>query len=915
MTLEDKKTTDTPLVSPEVESFIKGIDPHKGLSEKQVEESRRKFGSNSLTPPPRTPLWMQFLEKFKDPTIILLSVAAFISIFIGVFRGHFIEGIGIIAAIIIATGVGFYSEYKSNREFDLLNQTKEEKVKILRDGMFHTIMVQEVVVGDLVILNLGDRVPADGRIVETTGLYVDQSMLTGESVPVKKSPKPPEESLSGFPSNMVFRGTLVSDGTGKFVVTTVGDNTEMGKIASSMAEESEVQTPLQERLEGLSKLIGYAGMSVAGLIFLSLTVRFFILGKFTGWNLNSLEHFILFFMIAVTIIVVAVPEGLPMMVTMSLAFNMRKMARANCLVKKLEASETIGSVTVICTDKTGTLTQNKMKPVRFFVGGETCQVEAMKGKIPDAREWQDIIDNSAINSTANLEFKDGKYLPVGNPTEGALLGFLNEHGIHYEEIRDNTRIVRQIPFSSERKKMTTLVENRDGFLCYEKGAPNMLLEECSHIMINGEIKPIDEYREKIEEFLRKSSWMAHRVLGFTKKYVKTRCSDDMECCHLEHDHILDGLVSISDPLRPQVFESVEACRNAGIDVKMLTGDDKDTAVSIARECEILNNNDDIVLSHDEFVALSDEELDSKVDKIKVLARSRPLDKLRLVKSLHNRNQVVGVTGDGTNDAPALKRADVGIAMGNSGTEVANEAADIVLVDDNFKSIVNGILWGRTIYENIQRLIVFQLTVNVAALAVAFLGPFLGIDLPLTVIQLLWVNIIMDTFAALALSSEPPKKETLSKPPRPRSESIITPTMASVILITGSFMTLCLLVLLKTKFLGSTSVREAQTVIFTTFVMFQFWNEFNCRSLNIHQSPFEGLSKNKAFLLIVGIILIIQILVVNFGGELFRTTPLPLIMWVKIMLLTATILPVGRLARWIAYKLFEKKTGQTMNQES
>ena len=508
------------------------------------------------------------------------------------------------------------------------------------------------------------------------------------------------------------------------------------------------------------------------------------------------------------------------------------------------------------------------------------------------------------DSTANLEFTDDSYRSVGNATEGALLGLLHDLGEDYMQYRNDAKVERQVPFSSERKRMITLVEREDGFYCYEKGAPSILLEECSHVMINGENKPIGEYRESIDLAMEEASENAYRVLAFTERFMKHACTSNVKCCEQVHDHVLTGLVGISDPLRPQVFESVEACHNAGIDVKMITGDDIRTAKSIARQCKILKYDDDLALTQHEFEALSDQELENKIEKIKVLARSRPADKLRLVKALHARREVVGVTGDGTNDAPALSQADVGISMGKSGTQVANEASDIVILDDRFGSIVNGILWGRTIYENIQRLIQFQLTVNVVALIVAFIGPLVGQNLlPLTVVQLLWVNIIMDTFAAMALSTEPPRKDTLHRCPRSRDEHIITPYMAVFIGITGIYMTIIMLTLLTTGFLGGAQGIEQLTILFTTFVMFQFWNEFNCRSLNPKQSPFDGLTRNPMFLVIVAIIFIVQVVVVNFGGQLFRTVPIDLMTWVKILALTSTVLPVGHLAKWVGYKWF------------
>ncbi|MCE1245445.1 MAG: calcium-translocating P-type ATPase, PMCA-type [Firmicutes bacterium] len=899
-----------------MDNFINQVDIKKGLTAAQVSESKRLYGENKLTPPKRTSLLIMFLSKFKDPTIILLCFAAVVSIVIGIIKdGNFFEGIGIIIAIILATGVAFYSEYKSAKEFDILNEIKEERAKVIRDGQFHTIPVNELVVGDVVRVELGDKIPSDGRIASVRSLYIDQSLLTGESRTVEKEVYPSKEkSDSAFEVDHVYRGTVVSDGSAIYVTTAVGDKTELGKIATSLATQEQAQTPLQEKLEVLSKQIGIVGMTVGIIIFLSLIVQSVYMEKsltftWTPDNLNTIVHF---FMIAVTIVVVAVPEGLPLMVTMSLAFNMRKMAKSNCLVKQIEASETIGAMTVVCSDKTGTLTQNQMTAVWFYFGGKIYSKENVD-EIKNNHEFRSMLWNSAVNSTAELEFEsNGKPKPVGNATEAALLGLLHELGMDYRQLREEADVIKQVPFSSSRKRMITLMKKDGKYICLEKGAPTILIKECSHIMINDVPQPIENYMESIEKAMKEASSKAYRVLAFSRREMNHLCNQKTECCDdTTADHVLTGLVAISDPLRPDVDKAVETCHNAGIDVKMVTGDDIDTATAIAKECKILKNDDDIVLSSWDFEKLSDEELLDKAPRIKVLARSAPLDKLRLVKALQERKQTVGVTGDGTNDAPALRQADVGISMGKAGTEVAMEASNIVLLDDNFKSIVNGILWGRTIHENIQRLILFQLTVNFVALTVAFLGPFIGLEekLPLTVIQLLWVNIIMDTFAALALSAEPPRPETMNEKPRSRTEHIITPSMAFNISAVGLFQAVMLLALFRFNFLGGTTKVEHLTILFTTFVMFQVWNEFNCRAIKPGESPFRGLSGNKMFLIIVGIIVVLQIVMVNIGGAIFRTVPLDLITWLKITAFTAIIIPVGYVTRMMARIVTSKKSGE------
>ena len=894
-----------------MQDFISNVDIKKGLTSQQVKESQDKFGNNRLSPPPKIPLWKIFLDKFKDLTIILLSIAAVISIILG-FRegGSLIEGIGILIAILLATGVAFYSEYKSGKEFEILNEVKEEKAKVIRDGEFHTIPIEDLVIGDVVHVGLGDKIPSDGKLVLARDLYVDQSLLTGESRTIKKTVEG-GKSDSEFALDHVYRGTMVTDGSAVYVTTGVGDSTELGKIAAKLGDEEEFKTPLQEKLDRLAQQIGYVGMTFAVLIFASLFLRDYVISKKFAlvWNTKTIAHFVEYFMIAVTIIVVAVPEGLPLMVSMSLAFNMRKMARANCLVKQIEASETIGSMTVVCSDKTGTLTQNKMKPVWFYFGNKVYSRDNIE-EIKENHEFQSVMGNSAINSTAELEYDGDKARPVGNATEGALLMFLHDLGMDYRKIRDENEIVRQIPFSSARKRMITLVKSNGKFVCLEKGAPDILVGECSHIMIDGKKEPIQKHIDQLKKAMKEASGNAYRVLAFTRKEVGEACAEGTKCCSKGDDHVLTGLVGIADPLRPNVFESVEACYNAGIDVKMLTGDNLDTAVSIAKEAKIIRGEDDIILTSNDFQKLSDDELSHKAKNIRVLARSRPDDKLRLVKALQSQRETVGVTGDGTNDAPALKQADVGIAMGKAGTEVAKEASNIILLDDNFKSIVNGILWGRTIFENIQRLIQFQLTVNFVALIVAFLGPFIGIEssLPLTVVQLLWVNIIMDTFAALALSGEPPRPETLNEKPRPRDEHIITPTMAAIIGLVGIYMAAVLLILFRFNFLGGETHLQRLTILFTTFVMFQVWNEFNCRALNYKQDPFKNLSGNPMFMIIIGIIVLSQVIMVYVGGEIFRTVPITLMHWVKIIILTSTVIPVGYLARYLVHLFVKKEIG-------
>ena len=870
----------------------------QGLSDEEVIRSRQQYGENLLTPPKRESVWKLYLEKFQDPVIKVLLVAALLSLGISIVENEYAETIGIIFAIFLATGIGFYFEYDASKKFDLLNALGEEtQVKVIRGGKVHSIPRREVVVNDIVIIENGEEIPADGELIEATSLQINESSLTGELM-VEKTINPAEfDPEATYPSNQVMRGTTVTDGHGIMRVSRVGDQTEIGKVARQSTEESEEDTPLNKQLTRLANLIGKVGFTIAGITFVVFVSRdlytwFQTHNGIQDWQqgMEVVQIVLKYFMMAVTLIVVSVPEGLPMSVTLSLALNMRRMLATNNLVRKMHACETMGAVTVICTDKTGTLTQNKMQVYELATNYE----------LPTMNVPSLITDCMAINSTAFLEHKDGELVPIGNPTEGALLLWLNKQGYDYEQLRNSAKVISQLPFSTERKYMATLVEKEGKRTLYIKGAPEIILKHSrNYLSSEKEIRPIEAYRTTAEEQLMKYQNMAMRTLGFAVAEVDERAGTD--CEELVANSVITflGIAAISDPIRPDVPAAVGKCQSAGIDIKIVTGDTPGTATEIARQIGLWKPEDTERnrISGVEFAALTDEEALDRVMDIKIMSRARPTDKQRLVQLLQKRGAVVAVTGDGTNDAPALNHAQVGLSMG-TGTSVAKEASDITLLDDSFNSIGTAVMWGRSLYKNIQRFIAFQLTINVVALAIVLLGAIMGTEIPLTVTQMLWINLIMDTFAAMALASIPPSESVMKEKPRKSTDFIITPAMYRNI---GGMGLLFVIVLVGLYlYMNNQSLLDLKglTIFFTIFVMMQFWNLFNARVLGTNESTFKGFTRSYTLWIVATIILLGQFIIVQWGGNVFRTTPLDWQTWVGIIASTSVILWIGELYRFV-----------------
>ena len=836
-----------------------------GLSSAEVERSRAEYGENILTPPARTSLWKLYLEKYKDPIIQILLVAAVFSLVIATIEDNYIETLGIIIAIFLATTIGFLFERDAAKKFSSLTAMDDDTmVKAIRDGAVCLVPRREVVVGDYIVIETGDEIPADGKLVQSDSLQINESSLTGELLTEKEvTPSRYPRGEEAYPKDMVLRSTMVMNGSGIFVVTAVGDNTEIGKVAITSTETTQVKTPLNIQLDRLAKIISKVGTGISVAAFVIFLVHD-ILTDDAVWHSNNYllmaEVVLKYFMMAVTLIVMAVPEGLPMAVTLALALNMRRMLKSNNLVRKLHACETMGAVTVICTDKTGTLTENKM----------TVAVLEELGN--ERREERDLLYQAiALNTTATHD--------VGNPTEQALLKWLMQQGVDYRTIRDSHTITHRQPFTTELKYMSTTADG----ITYIKGAPEVILEMRGER--NDEELQIDEIKETLRGWQEKGM----RTLAFA--------IDRGEGVELQ------AICAISDPLRQEVPDAVRQCVNAGIDVKIVTGDTSATALEIARQIGILGERREKrgerreSITGAEFAALSDEEALEIVGDLKVMSRARPADKQRLVEMLQRRGEVVAVTGDGTNDAPALNHAHVGLSLG-SGTSVAKEASDMTLLDDSFRSIVHAVMWGRSLYKNIQRFLYFQLVVNVTALLLVLGGSVIGTEMPLTVTQILWVNLIMDTFAAMALASLPPSREVMNDKPRNRDEFIITPSIGKDIISNGLFF----FVLMFAMFIHCLYDEDPGiqlhelSLFFTTFVMLQFWNLLNAKTLGSRHSCLHRLWADRGMLIIMVAILLGQWLIVTFGGQMFRTTPLSLTEWMVIIVATSAVVWIKELYR-------------------
>ena len=879
------------------------IDKNKrfGLTDEQVKQSREQYGRNVLTPPHRTSLWKLYLDKYRDPIIQILLVAAFVSLILAFIEHNFMETIGIFVAVFLATTVGFYFERDAAKKFNVLTALSEEQpVKVRRGGKVMQIPRHDIVVGDVVLIEVGDEVPADGELLVSTDLQINESTLTGEPITEKNT----EGGGDGaYPRNVILRSTMVMNGRGEFVVTAVGDATEIGKVAQKSTEQTSVKTPLYVQLDKLASMISKVGSVVSVAAFVIFLVHDILTNPAWGGKdyFYMAEIVLDYFMMAVTLIVMAVPEGLPMAITLSLALNMRRMLKSNNLVRKLHACETMGAVTVICTDKTGTLTQNQM------------QVDELLPKDDN----QHLLDVAiAINSTAELDEDKA----IGNPTESALLLWLKSQEQDYRELRQQAKVLKQQPFSTEKKYMATIAEVDGEKYLLVKGAPEIVLDLCEmeERYRNQALRELDEWQHK-----------AMRTLAFAYKKMEENPVSDKKSSDAKgtdvksvptigqllsaKDFTLQALVAITDPIRKDVPAAVKECRHAGIEVKVVTGDTAATAMEIGKQIGVFEDEaenigadgdmtslDQQMITGEQWEALSDEEAYKRAKDIRVMSRARPTDKQRLVAMLQKHGEVVAVTGDGTNDAPALHYAHVGLSLG-SGTSVAKEASDMTLLDDSFKSIANAVMWGRSLYRNLQRFLFFQLVVNVTALLLVLGGSIIGTEMPLTVTQILWVNLIMDTFAALALASLPPSHEVMNDKPRKATDFIINKGMAFGILFCGIaffIVMFAMLIYCERRGKGGVDVHEL-TVFFTTFVMIQFWNLFNAKSLGSNRTAFRHFLKDKGMILVLALVLVGQWLIVTFGGEMFRTVPLSLTEWLVIIGATSIVLWVGEI--WRAFK--------------
>lgn len=881
---------------------------YRGLTRQEVEESRRLHGENILTPPEKASLWSQFLEKFNDPIIKILLVAWLLSMIIaGVHAwgpeakgfAAFLEPIGIFFAILLASCVGFFFEMKANKAFDVLNTVNDDTfVKVIREGTICQVTKKEVVVGDIVVLETGEEIPADGNLLEAISLQVNESTLTGEPIISKTTHEAEFDPDATYPSNRVMRGTTVVDGHGVMEVELVGDATGYGKVYEGSQIESGVETPLQIQLKGLADVISKGGYTVAGLTFATLLTKLLI----TSGDMPAMEliaQTLNIFMVAVTLIVVSVPEGLPMSVTLSLALSMNRMLQTNNLVRKMHACETMGATTVICTDKTGTLTQNQMQVYRtnfYNLNGQQLRDDDALSHL--------IKEGIAVNSTAHLDCSEGKVKTLGNPTEAALLLWLNSQGQNYLTLREEAPVLAQLTFSTERKYMATVVQSPliGKKVLYVKGAPEIVLANSQRVAADGTYKTVEACQADIEKQLLDYQNQAMRTLGFAYQLIE----DGKEEAYFVDGRLQGtdltylGIVAISDPVRADVPAAVQNCLDAGIDVKIVTGDTPGTAREIGRQIGTWKpeDTDRKIITGPAFEALTDEEALDRVLDLKIMCRARPTDKQRLVQLLQQKGAVVAVTGDGTNDAPALKAAQVGLSMGD-GTSVAKEASDITIIDNSFGSITRAVMWGRSLYRNIQKFLLFQLTINVAACLIVLLGSLFGTESPLTITQMLWVNLIMDTFAAGALASLPPNERVMKDKPRrsgKEGDFIITRPMAYHIFGVGILFVAILMGVLYHFHAQTGLTPHDLSWFFSFFVMLQFWNMFNAKAFMEGRSAFANMRESKGFLSVALLIIIGQYLIVTFGGEMFSVVPLSLKDWSIIIGSSSLVLWIGEIAR-------------------
>lgn len=849
-----------------------GTDSEKGLKPEQVEKSRSTYGSNSFVRQSHESLAKRIWDASTEPMLVMLIFAAIITLAVNItryFTGgeyNFLECIGIFAAIALSVVITIITEGKSAKAFEALNKINEDTlIKVIRNGEPQLITQKEIVVGDIIMIETGDKIVADGRLLTSNDLSVDESALTGESLPVKKDAEfvCQKETPVAERANMLYSGCFVSGGNGQMLVTGVGNDTEFGQIAQELSSIEKTTTPLQEKLDKLGKQITVLGASAAAIVFAIEVIQFVMNGQL---NLDTVSDA---FITSIVLIVAAVPEGLPTIVAVSLALNIIKMSGENALVKKMIACETIGCVNIICSDKTGTLTENKMTVQKIYTGGELIEPEQLKDEL--------LLKNYCINSNANISMEDGSWSFIGNPTECSLLAAASKAGVDYQKLRHEADVVRVFPFSSQNKDMSTIVRENGKEILYVKGNPEKILSLCTGI---SEAEKEENFR-LMEEFQSK----AGRLLAFAHKELDGHYNDEAQE-EVEQNLIYDGFVVISDPLSPDVYESIRNCRSAGIEVKMLTGDNIRTARAIANELHMLDD-DHIAVEASDIEKMTDEELKEALKKIQVIARSTPLVKMRVVKILKEQGNVVAVTGDGINDAPAIKHADVGIAMGIAGTDVTKEASDMVLLDDSFSTIIKAVQWGRGIYENFKRFIQFQLTVNVSSVVVVICSILAGFSAPFTALELLWINIIMDGPPALTLGLEPIRADLLKHKPTKRNENIISRKMLIRIFVNGIFISVIFMIQHFKNFLGAAPEEEA-TVLFTLFVLFQLFNAFNCRELD--DTPmFKNLLKNKLMLGVFLLVLILQGIITQFGAAVFETVPLSAAMWGKMLLTAFTVI--------------------------